>query len=819
MTLVERIRNRSISETLCTSMFLATTMISSVLIMGSMAPMAMAQQELSQSGQIDQVQFSIPSQPLDQALTTFGQQARLQVSVDPALVRGLRSHEINGTYAPIEALSALLSGLGVNYQIADGVVTLQKISDTSDGTLILPTVTVESRQAPANPYGPDDSIVASQTMVGTKTNTPLIKTPQSISIVTSKEIESRAAQNVNQSLRYAAGVVTDSSGVDDRFDSLTARGFSLNEYLDGTRLLSSSSGFAVPQLDPYLLERIEVLRGPSSVLYGSASPGGVVNLVSKRPTDEPLREVLLRGGSYGHKEVAFDVGGSVNEEGNVLFRVTGLGRETGTQVDHTQYQRFFIAPSITVRPNDDTDITFLLNYQYDPEAGFFNKLPPKGSGLPGAAGKIPRDFYAGDTDFDEFKRSLVSTGYNIEHRFSDSVTFRQNMRYLRMDTDFAAAFASGTVQADGHTLNRNAFVSDESLTNVTIDNQIEVEFDTGSLNHTTLFGFDYQWRRWSQDAGFGSAPTIDFLNPNHNQSISNPPAFADQIQRQTQMGIYAQDQIGYGGWSLLLSGRFDRASNGTDNHRTGVNTDHTDYDFTGRTGVSYLFDNGIAPYISYSESFEPTSGTDISGTPFSPTTGSQNEIGIKYQPPTINALLALSAYDLTQQNVLTPDPTNSNFNVQTGEIRSRGLELEGRASLSSNVSVTAAYAYVDAEVTKANNATKGKSPVGIPEHMASAWLDYGFDVGTMDGLEVGGGIRYLGKSFGDNANSFMVDDAMLFDAAIRYDLGGLDEQLSNAELSVNGSNLFDKEYIARCQDNGCYYGLGRSVIATLKYNW
>ncbi|MCF8479918.1 MAG: TonB-dependent siderophore receptor [Rhodospirillum sp.] len=818
MTVVEKRRVRAEGKGLSGRMFVAVTAISSVFVIcGPVA--AGAREDAPRSVPAGRMQFDIPEQPLGQALTTFGRQAGLQVSVDPGLVRGLQGVAVHGSLTPHQALVNLLGNLPLGYQISDGVVILRGVSEGEADAVVLPAVVVEGDVRSQSPYGPGEGYVARRSVVGTKTNAEVVKTPQSISVVTKDEIEARAAKNVNEALRYTAGVATEASGSDDRFDLISGRGFDLNEYLDGTKLLSSSSGFAVPQFDSYLFDRVEVLKGPTSVLYGSASPGGIVNLVSKRPTEDPVHEVLLRGGSDGHMEGAFDLGGPVTEDGDLLYRVTGLARRTGTQVEDTHYQRYFIAPSITWRPTEDTDLTVLLNYQYDPEAGFFNKLPVAGTGQSGVAGDIPRDFYAGDTDFDKFERSTVSVGYNFEHRFTDAVTFRQNARFLHMETDFAAIFSSGTVQADGHTLDRSAFTSDENLNNLTLDNQLEVKLATGPVDHTVLGGVDYQWLSWSQDGRFGGAPSIDFLAPDHTQAITTPPVFADQRQTQRQLGFYAQDQIEYGGWSLLLGGRIDRVGSEVENDRTGVTTKHDDYDFTGRVGLSYLFDNGLAPYVSYSESFEPTSGTDFGGGSFDPTTGRQYEVGIKYQPPGVNALVTLSAYQLTQQNVLTADPVHTGFSVQTGEIRSRGLELEGKASLTSNLSVIASYAYVDAEVTEANDGTKGKTPTGIPKHLASAWADYAFDEGNLKGLGIGGGVRYRGKSQGNNANTFQVADAVLFDAAVRYDLGALAPRLAGVQLAVNGSNLLDKEYIARCQDTGCYYGLGRTVLATLKYTW
>ena len=236
----------------------------------------------------------------------------------------------------------------------------------------------------------------------------------------------------------------------------------------------------------------------------------------------------------------------------------------------------------------------------------------------------------------------------------------------------------------------------------------------------------------------------------------------------------------------------------------------------------YKFDNGVAPYIQYTESFQPTVGTDFFNRPFAPTTGTQQEIGIKYQPND-KSLYTIAAFDLVQQNVLTPDSDPSHgvtARVQTGEIRSRGIELEAKTELNRELSVLASYTYLDNVVTSSNSiAQLGRHPAGFPMNSASAWADYTFRGGALDGFGVAGGVRYIGESPGNTTNTFYVPAATLFDAAIHYDFSGLGPRFKGYSLQVNATNLFDKTYVTLCQDTGCYYGLRRQVIATLRYRW
>ncbi len=772
--------------------------------------------------------FDIPAQPLTTALTLFGQQAGLQITVHGTLPRGTRAPGIRGTMTSEAALSRLLAGSGLVYVVeGDSTVAIEKPGQGgADGATMLGPVTVEGTAE--SPYGPVDGYVATRSATGTKTDTPLIETPQSISVITRDQMDARAVRDIGETVQYTAGVRSNLQGESSGLggSSISIRGFggngtagaSFSEYVDGLRI--GGTNFAVAGFEPYLFERIEVLKGPSSVLYGQSTPAGVVNHVSKRPPVEPLREIRVGGGSFDRKEGAFDLGGALDDGERVLVRLTGLFMDSDGQTDFTSRQRKAIAPAITWQPSDETTLTLLSSYQEDDFAGgFVNGLPAQGTVLTNPNGKLPVDFYQGDPNFNQWDRTQYSLGYQFEHRFNDTWEVRQNLRYRHNDLDLKAVYGS-SLQADLRTLNRSAFSAVEHSDDFTLDNQAEAAFATGPLDHTVLVGLDYQ--RLSKDTlrGFAAAPTLDIFDPVYHQTIGDPPIYQDVDTLQNQVGIYAQDQVKFGGWILTLGGRHDWAESDTTNNLTGVTTERADTAFTGRLGLGYVFENGIAPYLSYSESFEPTSGVDFSGDPFDPTTGTQYELGVKFQPPGFNSFVTLSGFQLTQQNVLTADSQNPGFSVQTGEIRSRGIELEGVASLSPGLDVTAAYTFLDAEVTESNDGTVGNRPAAIPTHWASIWADYTLPAGgQFAGLGLGAGVRYVGSSYGDEANSFEVPGYTLLDAAVHYDLGGVTSDLDGWRLSVNASNLLDEEYATCNFSTRCYYGLGRSVIATLRIRW
>lgn len=783
-----------------------------------------------QVAQADLRAFRIPAQPLASALTAFGQQAGFQVSFNPAAVANAQSTDVVGSFSPPEALRRLTAGSGTSFRFLDSrTVTVERLqADGAAGTTMLGPLTVE---APTEANGVVRGYVAKQSAAGTKTSTPIIETPQAVSVVTRDQMDAQAVQNVPQALRYTAGVAPEPRGASQSgYEKwLYARGFALDEYLDGLKLLSGE--FGAPQVDPFFLERLEVLHGPASVLYGQASPGGVANLVSKRPTDTPYRAVTLEAGNHSRYQGSFDLSGPLDKEGRFLYRLSGFGRTAETQVDHTKEQRVAIAPSVTWKPTDKTTLTVLGSYQYDPKAGFEGYVPALGSVLPNPEGKIPTSFFSGDPSYDRFFRRQYSIGYLLEHSFDETWTVRQNTRYNHVDAKQEGVwplFLNGN-----RTLRRYSFRDTEHNDAISLDNQVEAKFITGVVKHTVVAGLDYQHYLWNQIAANNfAAPTIDIFNPTYGQVIPTPRVNYDTRQRLSQTGIYAQDQIRIDKWAVLFGGRFDWANRHIDDHLARETISQSDKAFSGRAGLVYLFDNGLAPYASYTTSFNPTSATDagldVNGNPFKPTKGQQYEVGVKYQPTGFNSFVTLSAFNLKQKDVLTTDPDTSHVcagstcQIQNGEVRSRGVELSGKASLTDGFDLTAAISYLDNKVTKANPAdgTLDKHPASVPAFLTSLWGSYRFLDGAARGLGLSAGVRHVGSSWGDGTNSFKVPSYTLVDAGISYDLGGLQDKLAGIQASVNATNLFDKEYVASCANaTRCYYGLRRTVIGRLKYEW
>lgn len=693
---------------------------------------------------------------------------------------------------------------------------------------------------PETAFGPVNGYVASRSATGTKTDTPLLQTPQSVSVVPRDQIEAQEANSAKQALRYTAGVAGESRGNFGGFDIMYGRGFILDQYLDGMRL-PGSAGFFPPQPEIYGIERVELLRGPASVLFGQGSLGGIVNMVSKRPSPIASNEVVLQGGSYDRIQGGFDSTGPIDKNGELLYRVTGFAKDANNQVNYVKDQRYYISPALTWRPTKQTIWTVKFDYQNDPSTGYYNFVPLIGSLRPNPNGQIPTSFYSGDPNFNTSRRTTYALTSLFEHEFSDVFKVRQNARFSDTTGTLNQVFPL-FLNGDLDTLSRYAQGTRERVNSLTTDTQGEVKFGTGPVDHRVLVGVDTQnilykqaQARSAQAFGsLGSAPNISLTNPVYGYQILNPlddpsSLFNDRThQTSQQTGLYAQEQMKLGGLSIVGGLRYDVATSNTDfrNVALGANaltqTRQTDRATTGRVGAIYEFDSGIAPYVTYATSFNPSLGTTAAGNPLKPTTGELYEGGVKFQPRGSRIFAQASIFDLTQQNVLTFDPL-TNSRSQIGEVRSRGFEVEGRASVTDNLDLIVSFSHIEPVVTKSTDVDLGKIPTWVPQTVISGWADYTIRSGTFNGLGFALGVRHTGETYGDAANTIVIPSYDLFDAALHYDLAGLDQRLKGARFSINATNLFDKVYVSQCTaqsfDNACVYGLRRQVLASLRYRW
>lgn len=670
-------------------------------------------------------------------------------------------------------------------------------------------------------WGPVNGYVATQSASGTKTDTPLIEIPQSISIVTADQIEAQGVTSFTEVFRYVPGVSAEPFGFESRFTWIDIRGFDATQdglYVDGLQLRNPNYVTSY-SLEPYGAERIEIPKGPASVLYGAGSPGGLVNYVTKRPIDDTFSEIELEVGSDDLYQGKFDFGGRVDPTGTMLFRMTGVVRDAETQQDYVQDDRIYLAPSFTFRPDENTTWTVLAHYQ-DDDTNISQALPAVGKTSNIYPGINP-SFFPGEPSVDYYERTEYAVTSLFEHVFDETWTFRQNARYLDSKLDVSGVYGLA-FDPSTNELSRGYYARDDSLRAFNIDNQAIAKFYTGTVRHTLLLGLDYQ-NLDARDIGIsGAIGSINIYAPVYGQTVSLDPPYSDLDIEQWQTGLYAQDQIKLTrNWILSLGGRYDWAESSIDSidhYNNNLKTTSTQKDeaFTGRVGLVYKSDFGLAPYIGYSESFLPVAGADsITGIPFAPETGQQYEAGIKFQPPGMQSFVTAAIFDLTRQNHTTQ--TDMFQTSQTGETNSRGIELSAKASLAEGLDLVASFTTFDIEITESVRPEEiGKEPLQTPDTMASLWADYTFPYGPLQGFGFGGGVRYTGSSYADQENAIKVDDVTLFDAALHY-------EFDDIRLALNVKNVLDKEYAGGCfvrtGDTFCTFGATRNVVGSLKVRW
>ena len=663
-------------------------------------------------------------------------------------------------------------------------------------------------------------VVTSQMQRGaTKLETPDIETPQSVSIVTREQYEEQGATNVRQAVSYTPGVYANQIGASNRFDYIVLRGFSDgsldNIYLDGLKMMGDTNSHSSLVVDPWFLDSIEVVRGPASVLYGRSSPGGIVALNSRKPSFDPGGEIKVFAGNNNQRGAAFDVTGPVDDNDRVAVRLTGMTRYADSQFDPLKEERYALMPSLTWRITDSTRLDLMAYLHRDPEGGSHSGLPYEGTVVPHAGQKISNTFYEGEDDYDKYDRRENMVGYNFEHAFDSGWSVRQKLRYLHTKVNLNQVYAAGWL--NDTELNRGYSGSDEKMNAITLDNQLDGSVETGPVNHRLLMGVDYQ-RRSNNVAGYyGAFPAIDAFNPVYGADPDYITQYSSEKHKLEQTGIYVQDQMSLNKWRLTLGGRHDQVKVTNVNKLNDTSDTLDQGHYSSRAALLYLFDNGIAPYVSYSTAFTPTSFTDENGKILEPMKGKQWEAGLKFEPEGTQTMYSASVFRINQKNIATKEePTDPYRSI--GEIESEGVELEAVGQLTDNLRLQAAYTYTDIRYKKSSPEEQGKRAVYAPRNQASAWLSYDVKSGPLDGLTVGSGVRYVNGITSDRQNTHTLPSYTLVDLAVGYDLSKVGLKGLSAQVNVN--NLTDKSYIAACNSlSYCYFGAERSIVGSLSYKF
>ncbi|MGQ3280035.1 MAG: TonB-dependent siderophore receptor, partial [Shinella sp.] len=615
-------------------------------------------------------------------------------------------------------------------------------------------------------------------------------------------IQQRGATSVEQVLDYTAGVTTDFYGSDDRYDYFKIRGFDAYTYRDGLTLGAPFGGI---REEPYAFERVEVLKGANSTVFGVSDPGGAVNYLTKRPKSERFGEVYVTGGSPQHASTGFDFGDNLTEDDTLSYRLTGKFQNGEKEYDFSNDDEKFLMGGLTWRPTDVTTLTVVFDH--------LNRDSVPGGGGHPVGYNLDRSLFLGEPNYnyDVTNRNTVSVMF--DHDFGSGLTFNTNARYSKSKTGFGYAYVyepvdNGDTRADRYFFG-NAGVDSEFI----IDAHLQYDASIDFVDTRTLVGVEYSRRDGDNDLYYDVAPSIDWTDPDYSGRPTYAGPYSSTNSKRNTKALYLQQDLTL--WDKLTASigvRNDWIDVEEYNKLTAVNSQGDFSELTTRVGLSYKITDELAPFISYAESVAPP---DVG---IEPQRGEQYEVGIKYQPSGFPALFSASIFDLTKSNVTVTVPGTPPVRETIGEVQVRGVELEAKAEFANNWSVTAAYTYLDSKIVEDGQlpalSNEGNRFAMVPEHMASLWLNYLLEgEGARGDMTFGVGARYKGSYFLNDANTAKADSSIVFDAAFTYKV------FENTSFELNASNIFNEKHVANGGFGADFYNPGRAVYATLRQTW
>lgn len=659
-----------------------------------------------------------------------------------------------------------------------------------------------------------------------KSDTPIMETARSVSIVTQQQIIDMGALTLDDTFTYSAGVYGETYGFATRGDWIKVRGLDVPQYQDSLQSLFGNYNNTRPHI--YTLEQVEILKGPASVLFGAGSPGGIVNVISKSPREERIHEMQLEVGNNERMQLALDSTGAVASNNDWLYRVVAVYLDTDTQIEQVNEETLVLAPSVTWRPGDATDITVLLNYtdtESDVAAQF---LPIYGTLLPAPNGrKIDSSAYLGDPDFNYYNTETKAITLLASHRFNDMWSMEFTSRYTDGAADYRQAWPafiggdryvydeSGSLYGDG-SVPRSWYAADSTSEQAAVDIRFRASVDTGALEHNVLLGAQYQDVTLTEggfyafalgydpasggpDDSTGDTYWINLFDPSYGNVP--PSGLLDALYEKdpdtttADTGLYASNEISLDNWRLTLGLRYDETETDTGSVK------QEDDEISTSVGLLYQFDNGLAPYASYAESFEPVIGSNGRGDPLNPQQGEQVEIGIKYQPDNFPALVTLAWFNLEQNNLPDPLSVPGEFEQQSGVTKIDGIELEAIAQFRDFT--------VEINMSKLHTEDpNGWQLASVPEAQVSSWVTW--RPANLRGFRAGAGVRYVGESL-DGVDNLETPDYTLGDLMLGW-------QHRNWDFSFNVRNITDRSYYATCIARGdCFVGDERSLVGRITY--
>ncbi|MCQ6258313.1 TonB-dependent siderophore receptor [Pseudomonas sp. Q11] len=758
---------------------------------------------LAQSSSVDQTHqvhpWNIPAGPLAPALDRFAREAGISLSFDASSVANRNTRGVSGTLDTSEALSTLLQGSDIAIQQQGPNAYLLTPQTKAEGELEEYRLAPILVNAKARVDGTEDpnSVVAQELWVGGKVATSILNTPASVSVVTDKEMKQRSVSTTEELLQYTPGVITDYYGTDDRNDYFQIRGFQATTYRDGLTL-GSMRGV---REEPFAYERVEVIRGANSTLFGPADPGGSVNFVSKKPRFDKFGQGYVTYGSFDHVESGIDVGDSLNEDKTVAGRFTAKMQDSDREYDHSRDDNKFLMGGLTWSPTDFTSASVIVDY-------LKTQSSPNSGGYP-LDKEYDRDKFYGEPsyNFHDVERTNISGTFS--HDFDNGFVLRSNLRYSELTDDFGYVFLSDSPTRTGTTIPRYIFGTDSEAEQLNGNLMLQYDARFKDIDSSTLVGVEYGDSSTEERSVYATTGSIDLANPVFTGVPSAVAPYSNNKLDTKTKAVFLQQNLSFYERFIVTAGvrndSLDLSSTDINNVKESDNFSETSY----RGALTYIVNDEVSTYVSMVESVSPPTVGVV------PKTGTQYEVGVKYAPIGMDALFSAAVYDLTQENVSIAVVLPSGVIEQqtVGESRVRGLDLEAKAELTPNLSLVGGYSYMESEVLRGTlydgSSLKGNEFATAPKHSASLWSYY--NIPDTD-VSVGLGARYVGSYYFDAANTGTSDGTTLFDAAFNYKL------FKGTDLAINVSNLLDEQHVVG-SGTANYYNPGREVTAKLSYNW
>ncbi|MCH4875874.1 TonB-dependent receptor [Pseudomonas sp. TMW22090] len=749
--------------------------------------------------------YAIVAQPLASALAQFARQNHLQLSFDAALAQGKMAPAVNGELNERQALAQLLSQSGVGWTVTDDR-TLLLFPQPDSGALNLAPSTITANAFVERADGPVDGYRATRSATGTKTDTALRDIPQSIQVVSRQVLDDQQINNLGDALTNVSSVQRGNTHGGSS-ESFVIRGFKATTYAVDGMLINPLVSRPEALRDLANVERIEVLKGPASVLYGRGNPGGLINLVTRQPSFTPEAEVKAQAGTYDFYRLEANASGPLDEAGTLAGRMTvATQTDRGFRDTFRDSKRTYVAPTLRWEPTDSTRV--------DAGAEYIDQTSPFDRGLIPQNGKISMnaDRYLHEP-WSRDKAQKASVWFRAEHDVNDWLTLRQMTRWDQSHKDRYVVDLR-TLGADGRTLSRRATDGDERIK--TLDMQFEAiaRFATGGLKHTVLAGFEYIDGKRNVASDRASLASIDIFNPVYG-ALPGAFAFNEETDYKVESySLYLQDQIDLSEqWKLIVGARYDDTRQRNSAIDASYDVTRTNIDpskVSPRLGLVYQPTDWLALYASYSTSFTPQSNIQRNGSVLDPEEGTQYEVGAKVDVIPDRLSATLSVFEITRENVAAPDPSDDNYSLQTGEQKVRGIELDVTGTPLEGWEIIGNISALDAKVTKDTAIDVGNRLDGVPIMSGSIWSSYQLQEGPMRGLGFGAGVIAVGERQGDIDNSYDVSGYARIDASVFYDIN------ENVRISLNGRNLTDRKYIeVVAGTDGNYAGAPASAIAAV----